>query len=85
MKCQATSCKIWRDCAAKYSSSKPPCAAEERGVAALQPTNTASPKLPPDVEEFICYLIDNCEREIITEEYLCKIGPEYYKWRQLRA
>jgi len=47
--------------------------------------NTGSPKLPPDVEEFVCYLIDHCEGNTISEEYLVSIGPEYYKWRQLRA
>jgi len=30
----------------------------------------SKPKIPAEVENFICYLIDNCERDIITEEYL---------------
>ncbi len=66
--------QVHKECASKLAESAPSAS-----------TNTGSPKLPPDVEEFMAYMVDHCERELITEEYIVQVGSDYLKWRQLRA
>lgn len=37
------------------------------------------PQPPTDVELFICYMIDNCEQETISEEYLQRVYADFLK------
>ena len=39
-------------------------------------------KLPDKLLNFMCYLVDNCEGEIITEEFLLKVGNEFIAGKQ---
>ena len=45
--------------------------------------NSASPKLPDKLLDFMCYLVDNCEGEVVSEERLLVIGSDYIRSRQL--
>ncbi len=38
-----------------------------------------------NVEHFICWLIDHCERDIITEEGLHRTYADFLKWHKQRG
>ncbi len=52
----------------------PPEAESENSI-----DNKQSKKLPETLLNFMCYLVDNCEGETITEEYLLQVGTDFIK------
>ena len=47
----------------------------------LRAYNRPKSKLPDTLLNFMCYLVDNCEGEIITEEHLLDAGSKFIKSR----